>query len=424
MSVPFGSELRRRRMAEGLSLADLSRLVNYSKSHLSKVETGVKAAGRDLAGRCDAVLRADGALLRLLPVEAAPIRQPAGGPDGLDLSWLIRLDPDGQGEFAAVARRGVPAAGAQGMLGWTVAMGGPRRPAGQLEYEGFLRMFDVVRVLGQTLPPAMLMPVLITHTHALRLLAPSAPPESRGQLWRLAARYAEFTGWMAQESGNDAHALLWTDQAVEYAGNGEDRRLAAYALVRRAEIAMYQARPRETVALAQHAQQLDCGTHVRGLAAQREAQGHALAGDVRGCEQALDRAARWLAQPDGDEPLPALGSSNVGDATAMAAGWCAVDLGRPREASELLRVQLSRVPATAHRMKARIGARYLLALVGAGEVEQACAHVPQVLEWYGDVGSATIRADLRRLLQTLNRWPAAPHVRRVVPELTAALDPG
>lgn len=423
MSVPFGSELRRTRMAAGLSLADLSRLVNYSKSHLSKVETGAKAAGQDLARRCDAALRADGALLRLLPVEAAPVQHPMWVPDGLDLSWLIRLDPDGHGEFAAVPRRGVAAAGPPA-LDWTVAMGGPRRPAGQLEYDGFLRMFDVVRGMGQTMPPAMLMPVLIAHTHALRLLAPSAPPESRGQLWRLAARYAEFTGWMAQESGNDAHALLWTSQAVEYAGNGEDHRLAAYALVRRAEIAMYQGRPLETVGLAQHAQRLDCGTRIRGLAAQREAQGHALAGDVRGCEQALDRAARWLSQPDGHEPLPALGSSNVGDPTAMAAGWCAVDLGRPHEASELLRVQLSRVPPTAHRMRARIGARYLLALVGAGEVEEACAHVPQVLEWYGDVGSATIRADLRRLLQTLNRWPAAPHVRRVVPELTAALDPG
>ncbi|MFE2110578.1 helix-turn-helix domain-containing protein [Kitasatospora sp. NPDC059463] len=62
----FGTELRRLRQERGLSLTALSRLVHYSKGYLSKIENGGKPATADLAQRCDDVLRADGALLRLL----------------------------------------------------------------------------------------------------------------------------------------------------------------------------------------------------------------------------------------------------------------------------------------------------------------------------------------------------------------------
>nr|BEK63709.1 hypothetical protein KPHV_09360 [Kitasatospora purpeofusca] len=62
----FGAELRRLRHERGLSLTALSRLVHYSKGYLSKIENGGKPATLDLAQRCDDVLRADGALVRLL----------------------------------------------------------------------------------------------------------------------------------------------------------------------------------------------------------------------------------------------------------------------------------------------------------------------------------------------------------------------
>ncbi|WP_344443207.1 helix-turn-helix domain-containing protein [Kitasatospora nipponensis] len=68
----FGAELRRLRTARGLSLSGLSRLVHYSKGYLSKIENGGKPAGPDLARRCDEVLRAEGALLRLAEPPDSP----------------------------------------------------------------------------------------------------------------------------------------------------------------------------------------------------------------------------------------------------------------------------------------------------------------------------------------------------------------
>ncbi|MEU8931291.1 helix-turn-helix transcriptional regulator [Streptomyces sp. NPDC048409] len=74
----FAEALRVRREAAGLSLAELARRVHYSKSYLSRVENGLRPPGRLLAERCDAALRADGALLALLP----PGPERDAGPDG------------------------------------------------------------------------------------------------------------------------------------------------------------------------------------------------------------------------------------------------------------------------------------------------------------------------------------------------------
>lgn len=66
-SGTFGAELRRLRRQHGLSLAQLSRAVNYSRSWLSRVETGRCPPNLPLAKRCDSVLGANGSLAALVP---------------------------------------------------------------------------------------------------------------------------------------------------------------------------------------------------------------------------------------------------------------------------------------------------------------------------------------------------------------------
>jgi tetratricopeptide (TPR) repeat protein len=58
----FGQQLRALRHERGMSLSDLARAVHYSKSYLSRIETGVKPATADLANRCDDVLAGGGRL--------------------------------------------------------------------------------------------------------------------------------------------------------------------------------------------------------------------------------------------------------------------------------------------------------------------------------------------------------------------------
>ncbi|KPC88038.1 hypothetical protein ADL27_41730, partial [Streptomyces sp. NRRL F-6602] len=66
----------------------------------------------------------------------------------------------------------------------------------------------------------------------------------------MADRFAEFTGWMAQESGHDEAARRWTDHAARLAFDGGDHQLGHYGLVRRALMAYYRGHAAETVALS------------------------------------------------------------------------------------------------------------------------------------------------------------------------------
>lgn len=80
----FGGAMRTLRRARGLSLAELSVLVHYSKGYLSKIETGVRSPSPELARCCDDVLQADGQLSALLTADARPLGRhlPAGHPPG------------------------------------------------------------------------------------------------------------------------------------------------------------------------------------------------------------------------------------------------------------------------------------------------------------------------------------------------------
>ncbi|WP_432762277.1 helix-turn-helix domain-containing protein [Streptomyces sp. NBC_00069] len=78
----FPARLRQLRVQRGLSLADLARRTHYSKGYLSKIETGAKRVTRDVALRCDQVLEAGGALLRLVPEAEVPRARAGSGTGG------------------------------------------------------------------------------------------------------------------------------------------------------------------------------------------------------------------------------------------------------------------------------------------------------------------------------------------------------
>ncbi|WP_433466341.1 helix-turn-helix domain-containing protein [Spirillospora sp. CA-128828] len=426
---PFGAELRRARLAAGLSLGGLARIVHYSKGYLSKIETGRKPPGVDLARRCDAALGTGGRLSELVgpasPENATSGVAPPGDQTAEDEAWVMSLAPRGPGWFAPMSRRAALSTGAAALLTLEVnPSGGSAAMRQEPTYDTFAAMFELHRRLGRTMSPAAVLPSLIAQTHTLRELAAAARPPARNRLLLLAARYAEFTGWMAQEAGHDQAATWWTRTAVSMAEAAGDHEFAAHGLVRTALVAMLQEDAAQTVELAGLAQaDTRVSPRVRGLAALREAQGHALAGDDRRCHRALDRAAALLdrAQSTGQDGGLALGPASVADMGPVVTGWCLYDLGRPAMAAQILDDQVPRMPAGAERARARFGARRALAHAAAGELDHACHLVGLVLDDIELVDSATIRVDLRRLSRTLTRWRDHAPVRELQPRLAAAL---
>lgn len=64
----FGSELRRLRIAAGLSQEQLGEIVNYTGALVGMVEVAKRCPSRDFAVRCDAALGGEGTLTRLWPL--------------------------------------------------------------------------------------------------------------------------------------------------------------------------------------------------------------------------------------------------------------------------------------------------------------------------------------------------------------------
>ncbi|HEY3686236.1 MAG TPA: helix-turn-helix transcriptional regulator [Streptosporangiaceae bacterium] len=418
----FGRELRRRRLETGLTLDRLAGLVHYSKAQLSKVERGISRPSRELVRLCDAVLDAGGAL----SAQAGTGSKPAGVhevSDGEEV-WLMGLSANGQSWFRPISRREAVAIGAA-----SIAALGIGRPEIAFTAENaslidtFGSLFDQYRMLGQSVDSGLLVPSLIAQTNTIRELSTSVRSQTRDSLLRLCSRYAEYIGWLVQEGGDDHAALWWTHQAVMLADSGDDHDLSAYALIRRALITLYRGDAEQTIRLARRAQVATLPPRIRGLAAQREAQGHALAGDHDACMRGLDRARKLLAA-DAQEPgSRVLGTSNLASPAEMITGWCLYDLGRPLAAAEVMDVQVAAIPRHAVRTRVRYGARRALAYASAGEVEHACRLTRDLLDDVITIGSATVALDMRRLSRTLSRHPRNAAVRELAPDLGAALRP-
>ncbi|MEV7168794.1 helix-turn-helix transcriptional regulator [Streptomyces sp. NPDC093224] len=408
MSTPlgFGPELRRLRQEAGLTLTEFSAALNYDKGHLSKVERGERSASLDLARRCDAFLGANGELQRLA------VRPDAGSEaDAASSPWLV-------------GRREVLAAGTGALIDIGLSLGGPSHSASDPLLPSLRAQFDLLRKLGQSTAPGVLLPLLQTQTRVVVSLASDAPSASRAAALLLASRFAEFTGWMAQEAGDSNTALGWTGEAVQLAHAGGDPHLSSYALVRRALVTLYDGDAAATITLARRAQGSELPPRIRGLAAQREAQGHALAGDEHACLSSLERA-RDLLDSDGARSgtEPVIGTTHVSDPAAMTTGWCLYDLGRPGAAAEALDRECRRLPAQALRTRTRYGFRRALALAASGEVEHACSVAGELLTLMPAVPSATVNSDVRRLARELSRFQSSPTVRDLQPALARALAP-
>ncbi|MEH1099606.1 helix-turn-helix transcriptional regulator [Micromonospora sp. CPCC 205561] len=392
----FGRTLSRLRLQRGLSLARLAERVNYSRGHLGNVENGTRRPNLELARLCDAELQADGALVRL--VTRAPARPPVPGTAGA------------VGEAAPALPAQVP------------------HPAGPIDEPVLAAMravFDNVRVLGQALGASVVLGMVVDHASTMRSLADVAGGADRPRAQRLAARFAEYAGWMAQEAGAPDLALRWTETAARLARAGGDPALVSYTHVRKALLALYDDDALGTIALAGRAYAATgVAPRVRGLAALRLAQGHALAGDERACLPLLDEARELLAADPGDASaeLPPLGAQHVPDVVATTTAWALYDLGRPAAAAEILDREVARIAPTARRSQVRYGTRRAMAHLAAGELDHACDLIVPLLDEADTVRSATVAVDLVRLRRELIRRLRHPPVRALYPRLLESIN--
>jgi transcriptional regulator with XRE-family HTH domain len=384
----FGAELRRRRMAQGKSLKKLGAEAYLSAPYLGKIEQGNARGNYQQALMLDTALDAGGKLAALFLEECARV-----GPVAPDVGILthdqrnvVSADP---AELAAMA-------------------------------DDQLR---TLRVRSHEDGPYAVLGDLGTIVAELHGQAIKRTSGDARLLWTVALRYAEFLGWMAQETGQDGIALRWTRAAADWARNIGDNEALGYALIRQSQWAR---RKGDAGAALDYAVQAGAVPHISPriaqFAAQREAQAYALARDEAAFRAALDRFYRLMGHTHagrsedltghqwGPLPDPSIEESGLFEAT------CLVDLGDFATAATLFARCMGGL-GSARTGYARIAIREAIAYAHVGEPQLACEVALNALPTVARQGSASLRGDLSHLTRTLNRHRHQRGVRDLLPDL-------
>ncbi len=372
----FGVELARLRVLRGWSVRGLAERTAISEGQICNLQSGRRNPTAALAAACDAALGAGGVLEAL----AAKARDGA----------RARANTDVDAE-ALIA--------------------------------GYTKILDELRDLGRAMGPRLAAAPLRSIASLLADAAPRADHDRRPEVWLVAARYAEYLGWMAQEMGKSAEALRWTGLAVRWAALGGDETMAAYSLVRRAFIAQHRGDREAVVAFARRASDHPAATpRIRVHAARREAQGHAALGDHDSCQLALERAQTHRAEGEGDTAAARWGPCIENGTSRIIEASCLVDLGRFGQAADVFAAELQHAPAATAdaNTRTRFAVRHATAQAGIGGMDGACDTIAETLPTIARVDSATIRAELRRFLGEARRRPSTARHHEVLDAVKAA----
>lgn len=220
---------------------------------------------------------------------------------------------------------------------------------------------------------------------------------------RISARYAEFLGWLYQDTGYSDEAMRWTGTAMEYAQELGDPTLIAYLFQRRSNIATEAGHAGHGAGLAgaalRYAAQLSPRVHavvLRQLANSKAGLGEETETD-RAIGQALAAASR------GDDADPIAGYCSVAY-IEMEAANCNVVLKRPGQAVDIYQESLSHWPAVQERDRGLCLARLATANALLEDVEGSHHAAEEALAIAQRTGSARILNELFRLQPRLARW--------------------
>src|SRR5882757_1342239 len=167
------------------------------------------------------------------------------------------------------------------------------------------------------------------------LLRRSARGELRRTLLSVSAQYAEFLGWLHEETDDWDGAEHWTARAMQQAQAAEDRDMVAYAYVRMSELATGD--HDRMIGLARAAQrEPEINPALRVLALQQEARGLAQAQAEADCLARLEHALGLMDRvqhPETEEYRVGYWTDIEHVETERAA--CLLELGRAQEAITL-----------------------------------------------------------------------------------------
>ncbi|RII13753.1 Helix-turn-helix protein [Streptomyces sp. YIM 130001] len=344
----WGDVFRAYRRLSGTSQTKLGELVGLAQSDVSDIERGrrrvtsVEVRQRIVAG----LGVPPGLLSEAPPPDPCPVpglSTPVAIPDGDLLSRVTTATRGGRPVDAAT-------------LDWLDRLLAEHRRA-----EDFIGSRPLMDVMGRQLQTVV-------------DLYGGARGPLTGRVIRLAAEHAQFLAWMSQDQGRTAGALGWYDRSHEWAMEAGDVNMAATTLSMKAHLAWSGGSGERCVRLAEAARWSAPGASlgVRGMAAQMEARGHALAGDGDQARRRFDEAqvliGRAAEHPEDEPPW-----MYFYDETwfTLQRGMAALHFRDWQAAAHDISLGLASLPSNYRRDRAWYGACLAHALAGAGDPEQS-----------------------------------------------------
>jgi transcriptional regulator with XRE-family HTH domain len=430
----FGLTLRQLRAQAGLSLRELGKRALYDYTRLSRAERGEILIPERQVQVLDDMLHAGGLLVALRHGAAAPVPGVIAGHCSVAGSGPVILEirlPGGGSITMSLSRRQFAQLLATGALSSALpasrnaedaaraarVLDEPARLDGEvLSY--FRWALDEYYRADKMLGPRRLIGPVLAQIDVLDDLRRGARPPYADPLLRILSRYGEMAGWLLQDSGDLDSAANWSRQAGEWAQCAGDVNMAAYMLIRQANIAALADDHAGVVQLAAAARRIPgpVDPKLTALALQQQARGHVRLGEHRDCFTLLDRAADTLREhPDvTDQDAPVyLHHYDLRTLTEQSAA-CYLAAGRADVAVTILEDTIATTSSTLVRDRGHLTSKLAVAITRTTQPDpgRAASLGLQALSIARDTGSARIMRELRTLdAQLTERWPGYPASR-------------
>jgi transcriptional regulator with XRE-family HTH domain len=394
----FASEVRGLMADHGISLRGLARASGYDPSYLSKILNGHKPASPYLVARLDQALDANGALRQAFELDSQSRK-------------ASHLSPYREKVIAQRPER---------VEHLTIAS-----PAHLQEILAHLReQWHVLVKTDNLLGPRFALIGVLNQISVIESLCSILRDEQRIEMVRLGAKYAESAAWLYEDTDNMTQARFWTSQAMEWAYEGNDERMLAWTIFRRAQQAAAIPDAAQTIGLTQAARRNEekLATPTRAAIRVQEAYGHALDGNEQAAQRLLDEAHTWAAGDDAGDAREGHGSYCTPDYIEIQRGHCWLATGQPKKAISLYEDCLSALPAVYQRNRAATMTRLAMAYSADRQPEQAANTALAALPVAKSAGSKRIVSEIMSVCTQLIPYRALPAVAALLDELEAEMN--
>ncbi len=390
--------------------------VRTSRSTVANTETGRQFPDERFWTECDQALDAEGTLLaayrQVNAAETTQKQQEAQAArqrlEDQRRSWIDASQPEAEPDLS----RGFNAANAS----IAASSAGLRNLHGSqfdTAIEHLKEMWHTLVRTDNLFGPRQALASVQQQILILDSLLEYARGNQRHEVLTLASKYAESAAWLHEDTADLGNAENWTRQSLEWATEAGDQAMVSWAMFRRSQQATTRMNGAQTISLAQAAQRYEMSLVGPACAAarQQEAQGYALAGSERECQQRLDEAHEFAASPNTKRD----GRTGHGDFCTpsyieVQRANCWLTLGRPDRAIPILERSMTEVPNVYHRDHGQAQIRLSKAYAGVGQYDAAAAQAASAFRIARSLGSTRMLIEAVSVARLITSECDAPAV--------------